>query len=352
MIQYYNTRQNYEKSACPKSTPVAVQQELHPSSIVIPVILSSSKYCIEFMQRYADTGTVIVLKISDYLSSDGKQTNSRYRDIVAAGGFNAYFGTNFYVILSLIMDDVRCSGLTPELVTQIIRELKADACTTFDDATYLDDIEWGVEKLSIVIEKNKQLVAENPEILFYGVVKGSTIEQVKMHVDTLHHLGIKEYIFHAGDFVARGHIDEIKASEEFALEIRKKADGLYIYGIGSKANCKRFYFADGVITLSHIIEPYYGTFTDGFGRVAHHRKLSKEQKTLDQFFGAEFSSPLAKDSQNGWFTFMRVCRNFETRFESLDLQTEITNNDLPRMTSLSLDSCICIGCTCLSRGCC
>ena len=349
---YYNARQENAKNACPKFNHVVRQHELLPSSIVIPVIQSSNKYCVDFMHRYAETGTIIVLKISDYLSADGKRTNSMYREIVAAGGFNAYYGTNFYVIISLIMGDVRCSGLTPELVIQMIRELKVDACTTFDDATYLDDVENGADKLTCVIEKNKQLVEANPEIPFYGIVKGSTIEQIEMHLDTLYRLGVKAYIFHAGDFVARGNAAEIKAAEEFALVIRKKTDVLYIYGIGSKSHCRRFYFSDGIITLNHIVEPYYGKFTDSSGRVIHQRKQPKEQKTLDQFFGAEFPYPVERESQNGWFTFRRVCRDFEARAASLDLQTVIQDSIMPRFGILSLNPSICITCTCPSRGCC
>jgi hypothetical protein len=48
----------------------------------------------------------------------------------------------------------------------------------------------------------------------------------------------------------------------FASVIRKRVPWLGIYGIGAMKSLRSFSFADGYITQSHFVNPFYGRFRD------------------------------------------------------------------------------------------
>ena len=49
---------------------------------------------------------------------------------------------------------------------------------------------------------------------------------------------------------------------EFASTIRKRVPWLCIYGIGAMKSLRSYSFADGYITQSHFVNPFYGRFRD------------------------------------------------------------------------------------------
>jgi hypothetical protein len=48
----------------------------------------------------------------------------------------------------------------------------------------------------------------------------------------------------------------------FASAIRKRVPWLGIYGIGAMKSLRSYSFADGYITQSHFVNPFYGRFRD------------------------------------------------------------------------------------------
>lgn len=337
---------------------ITISQWTIPSSAVVSPIIVRGNYRTmelalskEFQDRFGHIP--IYLRAQEFLTKDGKRLTKWFYRIKASGGINRWLGINNPIILSLIMDNVRCNGLTPELITILLEGLNVSKSTTLDTYTYLNMPIRAEEKLRELQQKNILLLKMNPDIYFQGIVKGSTQEQNILHIQELKDLGITEFIFHAGDYLCRGKKDESRYAQMFAWEIRKRVEHLIIYGIGARKWIEAFSFADGIVTLNHIIETYNGVFTTETGQIVRqrHQKRCPTQTTLDKYIDGfppnNFDETLYRNSP--WNSFCRIQRDFENRGRSSTYATTLCIDGREECSFLST---ICLTCSHLLRGCC
>lgn len=283
-----------------------------PSNTVEPIIVATNEKSLSLLRNPNFRGSRAFLRASEYIRSDGKSLTPLYDRTATKGGFNAANNIDTPIALSLIMDDPRCSGLSARTVSRLINELKPAYCTTMDEATYLRDNSWSTHKLKQIRTKNRQLIKDHPEMKFIGVIKGSTVPQIRGHVSELQSLGIDQFIIHIGDYISHGHAYELRCAIEFVQTIRDLVPTLYLYGLGSKEMIQTFPYVDGIITLNHIIEPHNGIFTDAQGRITHGNRYNPTQKTLDYYIDPHRSMDHVRDD-DVWNTFQRITCDFANR---------------------------------------
>ncbi len=225
----------------------------------------------------------IVVKILEFISRDGKKTNSLFKKVVDAGGLNAYLKYKGQVILSPIMFDGTCSGLNIELLKTVIAGLKPAGFLTPDDATYISRPAQAEENIERLLEITRELVDAFPDHIIYGLVKGATVEQNLTHVQKLSELGIRTFVIHTGDYLCKASILEIRKCLEYARAIRSHVPKLLLYGIGAKKYMKMFSFADGIITQNHYVEPFNGVFTND-GITYRSQKATVHEEDIQQTF--------------------------------------------------------------------
>lgn len=300
------------------------------SKTVLPVCVITNPSSIKFTMRQSDFYDTVVVRAGDFLSSNGKNLQNIYYTIVGAGGINSYLGIPNRVVLSLIMNDQKCSGVTPEIISRMLNELKISCCTTFDEATYLGEETESFEKILKIQEMNHMLIKLNPKCKFLGVVKGCTDNQIIYHATELLNVGITGLIFHAGDYVSHGNEIAIRTATRFFHFLHIMTQELYVYGIGSKRMIQKFHEADYLITLNQVIEPNRGIFTDRFGRVFRNHHYVPDcnlnpwiPKTND-------------DDITGINTFKRICHDFEHRNDNLSKQMTIGFDHISTIISSSL----------------
>ncbi len=223
---------------------------------------------------------VSVIRIHDLVSSNGTKTNDYFEAICNAGGLQEYFGNGGKYILSSIAPDKVLAGLTPSLFLEIIKEIKADWYLTPDAETYCKD-EWDIRTAEKEIEK----ILEETEWLLkskvaqpIGLIKGSTIEQVRYHAQSLRNLGISVFAFHTSDFLLHNNRSELDIGTKFFSEARKEVPYLIAYGIGSRSSMKLFQAADLFVTQSHFAQAFrhYGYMNGREYRLANHVPISRE----------------------------------------------------------------------------
>ncbi|HJK78654.1 MAG TPA: hypothetical protein O0Y06_07650 [Methanocorpusculum sp.] len=305
----------------------------------------------EFQNIYAHIP--LYLRVQEFLTKDGKQLTKWFYKVQASGGINRWLGIDNPIIPSFIMANKRCNGLTSELATTLLKGLNVSKSTTLDTYTYLNLPHKAKGKLRELQQKNALLLKMNPDVHFQGIVKGSTQEQNRLHIQELQDLGITEFIFHAGDYICQGTKAETRAAQVFAWEIRKRVDHLIIYGIGAKKWIDTFSFADSIVTLNHIIEPHNGVFTTETGKIVRqrHQKRHPTQTTFDQhiagFPQSSLDATLFRNSP--WNSFRRIHRDFANRDRSSTYATALCIDGGEECSFLST---ICLTCPHLLRGCC
>ena len=98
-------------------------------------------------------------------------------------------------------------------------------------------------------------------------------------------MGVKDFVFHTGDFLARGSNAEIEKAKTFTKEIRRQARVLLLYGIGT--SFKNFWWADGFITQSHYINAFFGQemtndgWADKGNKTANRKTIMANLEKLD-----------------------------------------------------------------------
>jgi len=321
------------------------------SNTVEPIIVATNEKSLSLLRNPNFRCARAFLRASEFISSDGESLTPLFYRISAKGGFNAANDIETPIVLSLIMDDARCSGLSARMVSKLIKGLKPAYCTTMDEATYLRDNGWSIYKLKQIRTQNRQLIKDHPEMKFIGIIKGSTVAQIREHVSELLTLGIEQFVFHIGDYISHGDEYELKCAKDFVLTIRKLVPSLYLYGIGARKMIQAFPYVDGIITLNHIIEPYNGTITDAQGRITRANRYSPTQKTLDYYISNFPSIDHVRD-EDVWNTFQRITRDFSNRknggYESLACMI----NAMPRKSQITLSSVTCMTCPLCGRGVC
>lgn len=200
----------------------------------------------------------ITVKAYEFLSEDGKRTNSFLEKILVSGGVNSYIKFKGSVILSSIMSDRKVFGLTADKYISLVEKLKPDYYFTPDAETYLNETALSAFELNRIMKDTEYIKTRCKRSKAIGLVKGCNLKQVQEHSRFLQNLGISTQVFHAGDFLRRSTKKEGEIALGFAKEIRHIAKSLFIYGIGSPRTMRRFSFADGFIMQSHFINPYRG----------------------------------------------------------------------------------------------
>lgn len=241
----------------------------------------------------------IVVRIGDFLNSDGTATNPQYAKIVADGGLSV--SLNYFdepIILSSIMEDRKCYGLTRELFSEMILNLKPSAYMTPDLPTYLDKTSKSMKNILKLVEMSTYLQDMIPEIPQIGLVKGCNIEQTKFHTKKYLELGINEYVFHLSGYTKCNQKPIITKAYAFAYAIREMVPHMIIYGVGSSEIINQFHFCDGIITQSHYVEPRYGVHTDLNGQlysIPNKKQNIDEEKKFKQ--SELFSFPLDENTK-------------------------------------------------------
>ena len=318
------------------------------SNTVEPVIVATNEKSLSLLRNPNFGCSRAYLRASEFITSDGKSFTPLFYRTAAKGGFNAANNIDTPIVLSLIMDNARCSGLSARTVSTLIKGLKPAYCTTMDEATYLRYKRRSLDKLKQIRTKNRHLIQDNPEMKFIGIIKGCTSEQIQEHVSELQDLGIEQFSFHIGDYIAHGSKYELKCAKEFVLTIRNLVPTLYLYGIGSKRMIQSFPYVDGIITLNHIIEPHNGIITDAQGRISHEKGYNPTQKTLDYFIDALPSLDHVRDD-DVWNTFQRITRDFADRKNRSYVSVACLINTIPGTSQIRLSSAKCRACPLYGR---
>jgi hypothetical protein len=144
------------------------------SNTVEPVIVATNEKSLSLLRNPNFGCSRAYLRASEFLTSDGKSFTSLFYRTAAKGGFNAANNIDTPIVLSLIMDNARCSGLSARTVSTLIKGLKPAYCTTMDEATYLRYKRRSLDKLKQIRTKNRHLIQDNPEMKFIGIIKGCT----------------------------------------------------------------------------------------------------------------------------------------------------------------------------------
>ena len=346
-------RQEKEKSAYPKYNKADYLEQKTTYGSVLPIVMITDKRSIEFVRRTGGKLSACVLRASDFLTKDGTGLRSIFYTVKDAGGAAAYLGLEIPIILSFIMDDDRCFGITPELAWLLICGLRVRISTTFDTATYTNHRVMADCRMEQLRENNRCLIEWNPEMQFIGVVKGSYPKQFENHILELKELGITEFIFHVGDLLCRGSWSEKKSMRLFAGILQQHAAYFYIYGVGNRTIFDLLPCAAGVITLSHIIETKNGIFTDTDGNTYRAGKFEEHPSAVQiSLFGDVVSD--SRDMQyEAELTFNRIVRDFAQ--SKLDAQNSYQTDLLSYDTAVSISSdyaTFCLNCQGCPRGCC
>lgn len=199
---------------------------------------------------------VIVVKMQDFLRENGKPKLSAIKKIEHAGSLHEYLKFPGRIVISPIMPDSLLLNIDYDTYAYIFEALQPDEFITPDGITYNGYVNLSRTQIDYILYITDRLMKRFPEKPAIGLVKGCNISQMDFHTDKLRELGITKICIHAGDFLYK----ESKYSQDqiigFARYIREKVPFLMIYGVGSKYNFQRFYFADCYVTNSHFMQAF------------------------------------------------------------------------------------------------
>lgn len=249
----------------------------------------------------------VVIKTQHLLSVDGKRTNKIFDKIQSAGGIHSYIGYEGIVILSSIMPDKTIYGFSVNAYAAMIDALRPDFYLTPDGETYLDEPEISALEIDRIVKDTEFLIEACPYSHPIGLVKGCTLPQIENHTAKLLERGLSRFVFHAGEYLCRGTSCTTEKGIAFASAIRKRVPWLGIYGIGAMKSLRSYSFADGYITQSHFVNPFYGRFRNAERMNNQGQEISREdimnellhinhdisaielQSTLSRWFSPEVS---------------------------------------------------------------
>lgn len=200
----------------------------------------------------------VVVRLLDLISSKTLKLKKAFYDIKKAGGIHNYLNYHGSIILSLIVKDEMLSKLTPPDYAFIINTLKPNFYTTPDCETYEKEETTSIEEIKKALFFTKELIKRCPYSSPLGHVKGCDEWMVERHVKMLKILGIKDFIFHTGDFLRGGNSNMITKAKNLVAKIRPHARHLLLYGMGSQEDITKFSFADAYITNTHLVTALNG----------------------------------------------------------------------------------------------
>ncbi|MDD4083189.1 MAG: hypothetical protein PHD05_07405 [Sphaerochaetaceae bacterium] len=201
--------------------------------------------------------SIVIVKAQDMLNRAGTSFNLLFYKIKLLGGLHAFLDFDGKIILSPIMPDKMLIGFKLTDYIEMIRICKPDAYLSPDGETYLDRENIASFEIERVESDTTLLKKEFPNLEMYGLVKGSNEGQVVKHTLFLKHIGVKKFVFHAGDYVCRGSWNAKHQAKLFASKIKNLGGHLMVYGVGSKKSLLSFRFADDFVTQSHYVQAFY-----------------------------------------------------------------------------------------------
>lgn len=158
------------------------------------------------------------------------------------------------------MPDKMIYGFSADSYAEMIDIIRPDYYLTPDGETYLGEVEISGLEINRIKKDTDFLIEECPYSHPIGLIKGCNNQQIDSHTVHLIERGITRFVFHAGDFLCRGTSCATNTAVQFSYTIRKRVPWLCIYGIGAMKSLRSFSFADGYITQSHFVNPFYGRF--------------------------------------------------------------------------------------------
>ena len=218
----------------------------------------------------------IVVRMHDLLTSSGRQFSPVFSEIEKAGGIQAGLDCPVPVLLSSVMSDKKIFNSTPEMYAHAIQRLKPDFFMTLDGETYLNEEYISKREVNRVLLESEKIIAQCSNSVPIGLIKGATISQLENSIESFQRLGINQFVFHTGDYLADGDTNSILAASTFIRHIRKKCANLLLYGIGSRRYFRKFFNADGFITMNHFINGFHRIKKIGGKEIRTHKKPTQE----------------------------------------------------------------------------
>lgn len=200
----------------------------------------------------------LVVRLQDLISPFTFEFNNVFYKIKEANGIHNFLGFNGKIILSLVMKDVFIHQFDEDRYAEVINTLKPDFYTTVDGETYEGEIETSKQEIKRCFIETAKLITLCPNSKPIGQVKGCSKHHLLCHIHLLKSIGINDFIFHVGDFFRNGEPIMRQLAKEYALLIRKYADTLILYGMGSQKRLLEFSFADAYITFNYFVKAING----------------------------------------------------------------------------------------------
>lgn len=226
----------------------------------------------------------IVVRLQDLVSKRTFKFNNIFHDIKAVGGVHNFLGYERVIILSLIMRDEIIDNFNPDLYSKVINTLKPDFYTTVDGWTYEGTESDSSLQIERCFEQTEALIKLCPDSLPLGLVKGCTEDQIDDHIALLKSIGITDFVFHVGDFSRHGDSKMMWRARKYARKIKRHANSLILYGMGSQTKMAKFSFADSFVTSSHFITANYGMKFVGAKKVGYYGKEKRKEVIKNNVF--------------------------------------------------------------------
>ena len=209
----------------------------------------------------------LTVRLLDLISPKTLKSNKVFYKIKASGGIHKYLNYSGEIILSLIVKDEMLPKLTAHDYSYIIKTLKPNFYTTPDCETYHNEETISISEIKKSIIQTQKLIELCPFSVPLGHVKGCNEWLVIEHVNMLKLLGIKDFLFHVGDFLRNGEPSFITTARNLAYSIKQNARSLFLYGMGSQLNLINFSFADVYITHAYFFAATHGKRFEGTKKV-------------------------------------------------------------------------------------
>lgn len=211
----------------------------------------------------------IVVRLQDLVSKKTFEFNKTFNDVMAAGGLHNFLHYSGPIVLSLIMKDEIIKNFNPQKYAIAINSLRPNSYTTVDGETYSREHSISMTEINRIHKENIELIRLCPRHLPIGLVKGCTDNQLELHIEYLKSLGIKDFIFHVGDFLRHGDDSMINKARGFCSRIRGHARYLMLYGMGSQKRLLQLSFADAYISFNHFVTAINGMKFIGTNKVKY-----------------------------------------------------------------------------------
>jgi len=241
----------------------------------------------------------VTVRLQDLVLKDTFRFNKTYYDVVSAGGLHNFLDFDGHVLLSLIMKDEIIANFNPEKYAKAINSLIPDFYTTIDGETYMGEYSLSLREIKRIHAENKKLVEFCPKYQPIGLVKGCTENQIEFHVNLLKSLGIKDFVFHVGDFFRHGDVNMIRKARSFSFRIRKHARRLILYGMGSQERLHEFSFANIYVTFNHFVTAKNGMKFVGTKKTKY--SGSYDPKIVTNNFVEMYKNVMSLDKQTKLF---------------------------------------------------